>query len=174
MFIRYPQNTTNNRRMNFRRQRRFDRGRRGCYDALAGWSSLVARWAHNPKVGGSNPPPATKPSVWFQWVEPISKTGSVTLNPTSQLKFQEFFTHRFTQVPAETLTHVFLVPRAHPFTTADPRLKPTSISDARLESLLRLRTPALNLVRIDKFGVKCIVLSQRRRTGVAARRSCPL
>src|SRR5204862_6980217 len=26
---------------------------------VAGWSSLVARWAHNPKVGGSNPPPAT-------------------------------------------------------------------------------------------------------------------
>ena len=25
---------------------------------IAGWSSLVARWAHNPKVGGSNPPPA--------------------------------------------------------------------------------------------------------------------
>ena len=25
----------------------------------AGWSSQVARWAHNPKVGGSNPPPAT-------------------------------------------------------------------------------------------------------------------
>jgi hypothetical protein len=30
-----------------------------CYSFLAGWSSLVARWAHNPKVGGSNPPPAT-------------------------------------------------------------------------------------------------------------------
>ena len=30
-----------------------------CYDRSAGWSSLVARWAHNPKVGGSNPPPAT-------------------------------------------------------------------------------------------------------------------
>ena len=29
----------------------------------AGWSSLVARWAHNPKVGGSNPPPATKGPV---------------------------------------------------------------------------------------------------------------
>ena len=27
---------------------------------VAGWSSLVARRAHNPKVGGSNPPPATK------------------------------------------------------------------------------------------------------------------
>ncbi len=31
-----------------------------CYDRSAGWSSLVARWAHNPKFGGSNPPPATK------------------------------------------------------------------------------------------------------------------
>ena len=29
------------------------------YHRNAGWSSLVARWAHNPKVGGSNPPPAT-------------------------------------------------------------------------------------------------------------------
>ena len=27
---------------------------------IAGWSSLVARWAHNPKVVGSNPTPATK------------------------------------------------------------------------------------------------------------------
>ena len=26
---------------------------------IAGWSSLVARWAHNPKVEGSNPSPAT-------------------------------------------------------------------------------------------------------------------
>ena len=29
------------------------------YDVVAGWSSLVARWAHNPKVAGSNPAPAT-------------------------------------------------------------------------------------------------------------------
>src|SRR5476649_1007710 len=28
--------------------------------SVAGWSSLVARWAHNPKVVGSNPAPATK------------------------------------------------------------------------------------------------------------------
>ena len=26
---------------------------------IAGWSSLAARWAHNPKVVGSNPTPAT-------------------------------------------------------------------------------------------------------------------
>src|SRR6185295_10956866 len=29
----------------------------------AGWSSPVARWAHNPKVAGSNPAPATN-FVW--------------------------------------------------------------------------------------------------------------
>ncbi|RHZ35301.1 hypothetical protein GvMRE_IIg456 [endosymbiont GvMRE of Glomus versiforme] len=28
------------------------------YDA--GWRSLVTRWAHNPKIGGSSPSPATK------------------------------------------------------------------------------------------------------------------
>jgi hypothetical protein len=33
-----------------------------CYKRklIAGWSSQVARRAHNPKVGGSNPSPATK------------------------------------------------------------------------------------------------------------------
>src|ERR1051326_6193993 len=40
--------------------RTFDGTLPGCYHRTAGWSSLVARWAHNPKVGGSNPPPATK------------------------------------------------------------------------------------------------------------------
>ena len=29
------------------------------YIVNAGWSSPVARWAHNPKVVGSNPTPAT-------------------------------------------------------------------------------------------------------------------
>src|SRR5690242_11981552 len=40
-------------------RQKFDGTQPGCYDRTAGWSSLVARWAHNPKVGGSNPPPAT-------------------------------------------------------------------------------------------------------------------
>jgi hypothetical protein len=31
----------------------------------AGWSSPVARWAHNPKVAGSNPAPATIPQLEF-------------------------------------------------------------------------------------------------------------
>ena len=42
--------------------RMFDPASPRCYHFSAGWSSLVARWAHNPKVGGSNPPPATKKS----------------------------------------------------------------------------------------------------------------
>ena len=29
-------------------------------DTDAGWSSSVARWAHNPEVVGSNPAPATR------------------------------------------------------------------------------------------------------------------
>ena len=38
-----------------------------CY--IAGWSSLVARWAHNPEVVGSNPSPAT---IWFRGVAVIT------------------------------------------------------------------------------------------------------
>ncbi len=33
----------------------------------AGWSSLAARRAHNPKVVGSNPTPATKVSKGPHW-----------------------------------------------------------------------------------------------------------
>ena len=36
---------------------------------IAGWSSLVARRAHNPKVVGSNPAPAT---IWFRSVAVIT------------------------------------------------------------------------------------------------------
>ena len=36
---------------------------------IAGWSSLVARRAHNPKVIGSNPVPAT---IWFRGVAVIT------------------------------------------------------------------------------------------------------
>ena len=43
----------------FKAAERFDDVDPIVYDRNAGWSSLVARWAHNPKVGGSNPPPAT-------------------------------------------------------------------------------------------------------------------
>src|SRR5579875_775234 len=35
------------------------RARCYCLQPVAGWSSLVARRAHNPKVAGSNPAPAT-------------------------------------------------------------------------------------------------------------------
>ena len=38
----------------------------------AGWSSLVARRAHNPKVVGSNPAPATNIALkWAHCVKPL-------------------------------------------------------------------------------------------------------
>ena len=36
---------------------------------IAGWSSSVARWAHNPEVVGSNPSPAT---IWSRGVAVIT------------------------------------------------------------------------------------------------------
>ena len=56
----------------------------------AGWSSPVARWAHNPKVAGSNPAPATKPpkilkvlddSVRAAGASPQCLQGDETANP---------------------------------------------------------------------------------------------
>ncbi len=50
--------------------------RRHNYDLSAGWSSLVARRAHNPKVAGSNPAPATYQRVNAPKIT-ISNTTSV-------------------------------------------------------------------------------------------------
>ena len=40
-------------------------------NSAAGWSSSVARRAHNPKVGGSNPSPATKVIKPFELVQVV-------------------------------------------------------------------------------------------------------
>src|SRR5438034_1303109 len=45
----------------------------------AGWSSLVARRAHNPKVAGSNPAPAT-PEALVDW-KPESPARGLKLQP---------------------------------------------------------------------------------------------
>ncbi len=42
-------------------------GRRQAVYIIAGWSSSVARRAHNPKVAGSNPAPATKLNSLPKW-----------------------------------------------------------------------------------------------------------
>src|SRR4051794_35372772 len=44
----------------------------------AGWSSSVARWAHNPEVAGSNPAPATEGSAG-QRPCPVRRTGPLAL-----------------------------------------------------------------------------------------------
>ena len=50
------------------------------FHIIAGWSSLVARRAHNPKVVGSNPAPAIEGSVAQlveQWIEAPCVGGSI-------------------------------------------------------------------------------------------------
>src|SRR5436190_16373271 len=44
--------------------------------SVAGWSSLVARWAHNPKVEGSNPSPATTALIRFSFQLISTKQGA--------------------------------------------------------------------------------------------------
>ena len=54
--------------------------------SIAGWSSLVARRAHNPKVRGSNPLPATNPHRNFlvNLLDQLNQTGINVLPRTSQ------------------------------------------------------------------------------------------
>ena len=47
---------------------------------IAGWSSLVARRAHNPKVVGSNPSPATNLCFtvpWCSWLTRLPVTQKI-------------------------------------------------------------------------------------------------
>ena len=44
---------------------------------IAGWSSSVARWAHNPKVEGSNPSPATNLVSWCSWLTRLPVTQKI-------------------------------------------------------------------------------------------------
>jgi hypothetical protein len=52
------------------------------YICFAGWSSPVARWAHNPKVVGSNPTPATNQ---ISGLERIAKSDSLPLTPNKKI-----------------------------------------------------------------------------------------
>ncbi len=51
------------------------------YIIVAGWSSSVARWAHNPKVAGSNPAPATKWSRGVAVNMPACHAGDRRFDP---------------------------------------------------------------------------------------------
>src|SRR5205085_4226837 len=95
---------------NTRRQRRVERSLDGRWvdadnaplfavaNRVAGWSSLVARWAHNPKVAGSNPAPATN---FDQMTLRRRRGGRNCFNPQKnpQLSFQ-------TRLIAATARHV--------------------------------------------------------------------
>ena len=69
-------------------RRKFDRDRPLRYYKNAGWSSLVARWAHNPKVEGSNPSPATNFFSWLRFTRGSTHLmGQVGLRPISRTHY---------------------------------------------------------------------------------------
>ncbi len=57
---------------------------------IAGWSSSVARWAHNPKVAGSNPAPATKWSRGVAVNMPACHAGDRRFDPGRDRHFYEY------------------------------------------------------------------------------------
>ena len=62
---------------------------KGQYTGSAGWSSPVARWAHNPKVVGSNPTPATKESITYKLILiDLSSRFTPTDFPSQNLGFR--------------------------------------------------------------------------------------
>ena len=66
-------------------QKVFGNGGRLGYNRCAGWSSQVARWAHNPKVAGSNPAPATMGAGGLNPEAPffVAITGCASYSPFS-------------------------------------------------------------------------------------------
>src|SRR6266540_4741528 len=60
---------------------RFDASQSDCYYRTAGWSSLVARWAHNPKVASSNLAPAT---IRFNSLRKTWKSGKLPKTPKAR------------------------------------------------------------------------------------------
>ena len=79
---------------------------KSCTVSDAGWSSLVARRAHNPKVVGSNPAPATN----FTYSEGVFPSGVYL----KESKFRHISPIKFCRVhltglPTGQLNHVLLV-----------------------------------------------------------------
>ena len=70
---------------------------------IAGWSSLVARRAHNPKVIGSNPIPATK---YIKGFKVLLKTLFLFLPPICP--------PRVTDTQNAISAHLFLLPHQRP------------------------------------------------------------
>ena len=72
---------------------------------IAGWSSPVARWAHNPKVRGSNPLPATiiKPCSCSNY-----RVCSVTFSMTYKGVYPLFYPLQLFLYPVEYLLYALL------------------------------------------------------------------
>jgi hypothetical protein len=115
----------------------------GCYDQSAGWSSQVARWAHNPKVASSNLAPATN---ILKRLRACRKTKRLPLAPSSAitaflplLRWIGALQHRFPQLcyePALGVRHGLAVLAASMRLGSRVRRcrSPTSSKDSSIES----------------------------------------
>src|SRR6266853_2514211 len=126
------------------------------YYAIAGWSSLVARRAHNPKVVGSNPTPATKTFFPFSDSPIVDFARSICLRSAK--------------------THMQVRPAIQP-TLSDGR----TLKTGSAESLLRfLRGPSVRLDRLRWYKharPRCLKAHRHQGSSQAdglGHRSCPL
>ena len=115
---------------------------------VAGWSSPVARWAHNPKVAGSNPAPATSltwtkrsPVIW----RPLAISGRV--QHSRQIALQ-----RHLQLVAIGLEQDRLDEGANGVRSPRPPTHYTGSSPSRG----RLSTEASSLRALDSPARRCI------------------
>src|SRR4051812_29355813 len=104
----------------------------------AGWSSPVARWAHNPKVAGSNPAPATN-IIWSKrssvsdgllFSGPNAASPPVPLQDNAQLIAVGFERHLVDQV-----ANCFPSFSEAPFVSLESVTKPRYLSRYRSETL---------------------------------------
>ena len=93
----------------------------------AGWSSPVARWAHNPKVAGSNPAPATK--LYLDQRSPVSGDLLLSLARIS-IPARSPFSVIFSLSPSGSSTMAILDERSN-----GPARRPCPNTLKRLESL---------------------------------------
>ena len=85
------------------------------YVLIAGWSSLVARRAHNPKVAGSNPAPATN----FFCLGGIAQLARACGSYPQCHWFESSYRHHLTNLTRPLRARFFYLP-SNPFVGEQP------------------------------------------------------
>jgi hypothetical protein len=139
--------------------------RTGCYDLLvdAGWSSPVARWAHNPKVAGSNPAPATKncSSRGQNGDNPVTTRGRSASRRQAKRSAFVFPAH-LQPSPEFLVRHVEVSLRL-----LDARVSEHQLNDSNVDTVREQSTSALvtQIVPAEIDSVELLAISLRSLSG---------